>query len=115
MELKTVDDLGFMSPKECKIGDTIFLVRKISGHLVETKLTAFSVGAIPQVEVSWLKSERYQYRLNLKENTVNALDATTKHKTEMRAWYEVWEPQRKLLIKLCEENAVKEKKRKKRL
>lgn len=110
-----VDELGFLEPKECKVGDIIFLVRKISGHLIETKLTAFSVGTIPQVEVTWVKSYKYQYRLNLKDNTVHALDATAKHKEEMKSWYTIWEPQRKLLIKLCEEHIVKEKKRKKRL
>lgn len=113
--LKTVDDLGFFQPKECKVGDTIYLVRKVSNHLLETKLTAFSVGELPQVEVEWLKSSRYRYRLNLKDNTVYAIDATAKHKSEMRLWYEVWEPQRLLLIKLCEQNRVKEKKRKKSL
>lgn len=115
MEAKVLDDLGFLQPTECKIGSVIYLVRKLSNHLIETRLTAFSVGAVPQVEVEWLKSARYQYRLNLKENTVLALDATAKHKEEMKLWYTIWEPQRKLLIKLCEENAAKEKKRKKKL
>lgn len=96
------------------IGSTIYLVRKLSGHVLETKLNAVNVGLVPQAEVEWLKSYHYQYRLNLKENTVHALDATTKHKTEMKLWYEVWEPQRKLLIKLCEEMTAKEKKRKNR-
>lgn len=113
--LKKVDDLGFLQPKECKIGDTIFLVRKISNHLLETKLIAFSLGEIPQVEVEWSKSSKYQYRINLKENTVHAIDATAKHKQEMRLWYEVWEPHRLLLITLCKENRLKEKRNKKRL
>lgn len=114
-EAKTLDDLGFLQPTECKLGDTIYLVRKISKHLLETKLIAFSVGNVPQVEVEWLKSYKYQYRLNLETNTVHAIDATARHKEEMKLWYEVWEPQRKLLIKLCEENKIKEKKRKKKL
>jgi hypothetical protein len=97
------------------IGCTIYLVRKVSGHVLETKLNAVSIGTVPQVEVEWLKSYKYQYRLNLKDNTVHAIDATTKHKDEMKLWYEVWEPQRKLLVKLCEEMALKEKKRKKKL
>lgn len=110
-----IDDLGFCQPESIAIGETVYLVRKISGHLLEMKLTAVSIGTVPQVEVEWLKSYKYQYRLDLKKNTVHAIDATTKHKEEMKLWYEVWEPQRLLLIKLCEETALKEKKRKKRL
>lgn len=96
-----------------EIGCTIYLIRKLSGHVLETKLNAVSIGLVPQVEVEWLKSYHYTYRLNLKENTVHAIDATQKHKDEMKLWYEVWETQRKLLIKLCEEITAKEKKRKK--
>src|SRR6185436_18758116 len=114
--LKELEELSqFLGETKVEIGSTIYLVRKISGHLLETKLTAYSTGKIPEVEVEWLKSYKYTYRLNLRDNKVNALDATHKHKEEMKLWYEVYEPQRKLLIKLCEENAVKEKKRKKRL
>lgn len=108
-------DLEHTFVDEPSIGCTVYLVRKISGHLLETKLTAFSTGKVPEVEVEWLKSYKYSYRLNLRDNNVRALDATHKHKEEMRLWYEIWEPQRKQLIKLCEENALKEKKRKKRL
>lgn len=97
------------------IGSIVYLIRKISGHVVETKLTAFSTGNIPEVEVEWVKNYRDKYRLNLKDNTVHAIDATQKHKNEMKLWYEVYEPQRKQLINLCEEHSVKEKKRKKRL
>lgn len=115
MPVTHLDDLGFSQPDKVSMGDTVYLVRKVSGHVLEMKLTAVSIGTIPQAEVEWLKSYKYQYRLNLKENTVHAIDATQKHKDEMRLWYEVWEPQRKLLIKLCEETALKEKKRKKKL
>ena len=76
---------------------------------------AFSTGKVPEVEVEWLKSYKYVYRVNLRDNTVHALDATHKHKEEMKLWYELWEPQRVLLVKLCEDNALKEKKRKRRL
>lgn len=110
--LKELDNLWVDAPE---IGSTIYLIRKLSGHVLETRLNAVSVGLIPQVEVEWLKSYHYTYRLNLKDNTVHAIDATTKHKAEMRLWYEVWEPQRKLLVKLCEETTAKEKKRKKKL
>lgn len=115
MSDKMLKDLEHLWLEESKIGDIVYLIRKISGHVVESKLTAVSIGAIPQVEVHWVKSERYTYRLNLKDNTVHAIDATTKHKDEMKTWYEIWEPQRKLLIKFCEETTRKEKKRKKRL
>ena len=108
-------DLEHTFIDEPSIGCVVYLVRKISGHLIETKLTAFSTGKVPEVEVEWLKSYKYVYRLNLLENTVRALDATHKHKEEMRLWYEIYEPQRQQLINLCEENAIKEKKRKKRL
>lgn len=108
-------DLQHVFVEVPQVGSIIYLIRKISGHVLETKLTAISTGLVPQVEVEWLKSYHYTYRLNLKDNTVNAIDAVIKHKTEMKLWYEVWEPQRKLLIKLCEETTVKEKKRKKRL
>lgn len=113
--IEMLKDLADLKEFEISLGSTIYLVRKISGHVLETKLTALSVGKVPQVEVEWLKSYKYVYRLNLVDNTVNALEATHKHKEEMRLWYEIHEPQRKLLIKLCEDNAVKEKKRKKRL
>ena len=111
MLLKDIENVFLDAPV---IGCTIYLVRKLSGHVLETKLNAVSVGTVPQVEVEWIKSYHYTYRLNLKDNTVHALDATVKHKTEMKLWYEVWEPQRKLLVKLCEEMAAKEKKAKKR-
>ncbi len=114
--LKELEELReFLGDTPIEIGSTIYLVRKISGHLLETKLTALSIGKVPEVEVEWLKSYKYCYRLNLRDNTVHALDATHKHKEEMRLWYQLYEPQRKLLIKLCEDNAVKEKKRKKRI
>ncbi len=114
--LKEVQELwDFLSGFPCKIGSTVYLVRKISGHVLECKLISFSVGKVPQVEVEWLKSYHYQYKINLEDNTVHAIDATARHKTEMKLWYECFEPQRKQLIKLCEDNALKEKKRKKRL
>lgn len=100
---------------EPSMGSVVYLVRKISGHLIETKLTGLSTGKVPEVEVEWLKSYKYVYRLNLRDNVVRAVEATNKHKEEMRLWYEIYEPQRQQLIKLCEENAIKEKKRKKRL
>lgn len=100
--------------KSLKIGDIIYLVRKISGHLIECKLTAVNIGTIPKVEVEWVKNYRFQYVLNLKDNTVHAVDATTKHKDEMKLWYTVFEGQIKPLIKLCEETVLAEKKRKKR-
>lgn len=108
-----VKELDSIFQEDVSINCTVYLIRKISGHVVETRLTAVSVGTIPQAEVSWLKSERYTYRLNLKDNTVHAIDATAKHKDEMKAWYEVWEPQRLSLIKLCELTTAKEKKRRK--
>ena len=108
--IKDLENIWLDSPEN---GSTIYLVRRHSGHVLETRLTDVSTGQVPQVEVEWFKSYKYRYRLNLKENTVHALDATTKHKDEMRAWYYVWEPQRKLLMKLCEEAHIKEKKRKK--
>lgn len=108
-----VKELEYFFVSDLQIGSIVYLVRKLSGHILETKLNAVSVGLVPQVEVEWLKSYHYTYRLNLKENTVHAIDATKKHKDEMKLWYEVWEPQRKLLVKLCEEITAKEKKRKK--
>ena len=114
--VKDLDNLReFLGDFPIHIGCTIYLVRKISGHLIECKLLAYSVGTVPQVELEWLKSYKYQYRINLSDNTVHALEATTKHKDEMKLWYNCYEPQRKLLIKLCEDNALKEKRRKKKL
>lgn len=108
-----VKDIEWLENNPNKIGDSVYLVRKHSNHILECKLTAISVGTIPTVEVEWLKSFRYQYRLNLKDNTVHAIDATIRHKDEMKAWYTVYEPHRKSLIKICEQTIVSEKKRKK--
>lgn len=94
-----------------KIGSTVYLVRKISGHIVECELTAIGKQGTPKAEVRWLNNGRYVYELNLERNEVIAQDATVKHRQEMRLWYTVWEPHRKALNVLFTECLRKNKKK----
>lgn len=80
-----------------QIGDTVNLVRKITGDILPVELTEFlTKGSTPMVEVRW-KSNRYRYKLDLTKNEVLALDATQDHRQAMRAWYLVSEDHRKAL------------------
>lgn len=100
-----------LKEKQCEplaLGSDVFLIRKLSGHVVETKLTAIGTGVKPSVEVTW--KNRIEYKLDLTDNQVLAHDQPMKHREEMRLRYEIYEPQRKELIKLFESTNSKRKK-----
>ena len=80
-----------------KIGSVIYLVRKVSGHVLETELTALGKQGRPLAEVEWLNQRSYRYKLDLEANVIHALDASIKHRADMRRLWEIWEPHRKLL------------------
>ena len=81
-----------------KVGSTIYLIRKVSNHVLETELIEIGRIGRPNVEVKWLSNGAYKYRLDLENNLVLALNESQRHRQEMKRWYTVWEPQRKLLI-----------------
>lgn len=81
-----------------RIGDTVKLVRKITGEFLEMELTNFLTrGATPAVEVRW-KSDRHRYKLDLKKNEVLAINATQNHRQTMRSWYLVSELDKQALM-----------------
>lgn len=80
-----------------QIGDSVKLVRKITGEVLLVELTHFSTKlAQPAVEVRW-KSDRHRYKLDLVKNEVLAIDSTQNHRQSMRAWYLISEDHRKEL------------------
>lgn len=93
-----------------KIGSTIYLVRKISGHILETELLELGRQGRPLAEVAWLNQRACTYKLDLDANQVIAIDASPKHRLEMKRLWEVWEPHRKLLKQLFSERLRKAKK-----
>ena len=59
----------------------------------------YLTGVKPSVEVSWKKVPSFTYKLVLEKNEVMALDASVKHRQEMKSLYEVYEPHRQILLK----------------
>jgi hypothetical protein len=83
-----------------QIGDTVNLVRKISGETLPVTLAeVLRKAAGPAVEVYW-KSNRYRYKLDLVKNEVLAIDSTQDHRQTMRAWYTISEEHRLALTDL---------------
>lgn len=104
-------DLEWLYDTQPEIGCKIYLIRKISNHVLETEFTHFQLGSNPSIFVRWKNSiTSIEYKLDLVKNLVLAVDSTIKHRQEMKQWYTVWEIQRKQLIELFHA----EKKRKKR-
>jgi hypothetical protein len=83
-----------------QVGDTVNLIRKITGELLPvTLMDVCGASSSPAVEVQW-KSPRYRYKLDLIKNEVLAIDATHGHRQSMRVWYTVSEDHRKQLTEL---------------
>lgn len=83
-----------------QIGDTVNLVRRISGETLPTTLTeVLTSSAVPCVEVRW-KSDRYRYKLDLVKGEVLAIDSTVGHRQQMKLWYTISEEHRKALTGL---------------
>lgn len=83
-----------------QIGDTVNLVRKITGEVLPMTLTTVLVkSAGPAVEVRW-KSDRHRYKLDLVKGEVLAIDCTQDHRQSMRSWYTISEEHRKELTEL---------------
>lgn len=83
-----------------QIGDTVNLVRRITGELLPVTLSqVLTKQNKPQVEVFW-KSNRHRYKLDLDKNEVLAIDATQSHRQSMKAWYTISEEHRKALTEL---------------
>jgi hypothetical protein len=91
-----LSDLPDKYDKPIKIGSTIYLIRKISGHVTETELVEINDRG---VKVKF--DNRHQYMLDLQNNQVLAVDATMRHKEEMKAWWQVWIPHLECLKALC--------------
>ena len=83
-----------------QIGDSVNLVRKITGELLPVTLTEVLIkAATPAVVVRW-KSDRHRYKLDLVKNEVLGIECTPDHRQSMRAWYTVSEDHRKALTEL---------------
>lgn len=83
-----------------QIGDTVNLVRKITGELLPMTLReVHHRSKTPSVEVYW-KSERNRYKLDLVKNEVLAIDMKPDHRQSMRVWYSISEEHRKALTEL---------------
>ncbi len=87
-----------------QIGDTVNLVRKITGELLPVELTEVLVRSpTPAVEVRWpvgAASNRYTYKLDLVKGEVLAIDATLNHRQTMRIWYRINETDKAALTEL---------------
>ncbi len=82
------------------VGDTVNLIRKITGELLPVELTeVLAKTPNPAVEVRW-KSNRHRYKLDLVKNEVLAIDSTIGHRQSMRSWYTVFEDDRVKLVEL---------------
>jgi hypothetical protein len=83
-----------------QIGNTVNLVRKITGEVLPVTLTeVLTKSKSPAVEVRW-KSDRHRYKLDLVKNEVLAIDCTPDHRQSMRAWYMISEEHRLSLTEL---------------
>lgn len=89
-------ELENYKPKNIKIGSVVYIVRRLSGHVEETKL--IDVRDTSRVVVlEW--NPRYKYQVNLDKNEIKALNCLEKHRLEMKRMWYVWEPHVMLLIK----------------
>lgn len=93
--------------------DQVFLVRKLSGHVLTMSILGVLTGTNPAFEVCWTRQRALTYKLDLKNNLVIALETSQKHRTEMKVFWEVYEPHRIALIKLWESETAKNKKKRK--
>jgi hypothetical protein len=101
-------DLPETYDKPMKIGSSVYLVRKISNHVTETTLEE-----IGEKHVQVKFDLQHRYKLDLEKNEVIALDATIKHRQEMKQWWTVWLPQRETLLKMCKTKKSEVKKSRK--
>jgi hypothetical protein len=101
-------DLPETYDKPMKVGSSVYLIRKISNHVTETILEEIGDR---YVEVRFNLQNRY--KLDLEKNEVIALDATVKHRQEMKLMWYVWIPQRETLLKMCQSQKKDTKKRRK--
>jgi hypothetical protein len=101
-------DLPETYDKPMKVGSSVYLIRKISNHVTETILE--EIGE-KHVEVRF--NLQHRYKLDLENNQVIALDATIRHKQEMKLMWYVWIPQRDTLLKMCKSKKSEVKKNRK--
>jgi hypothetical protein len=95
------------------LGKPVYLIRKISKDVFELELDSVCNGSLPVVECVRRYVGSSYYRINAKDNTVTAVDASVRHKQDIKTWFQIWEPHRIALIKFCESEKIKQKKGKK--
>lgn len=105
-----LSDLPESVTEALKLGDTVYLIRKVSGHVLEMELTSLGRQGRPLAEVAWKNQRCFTYKLDLELNEVIAQDASPKHRADMKRCWEVWEPHRKLLKELFYDSLRKAKK-----
>ncbi len=83
-----------------QLGDTVNLVRKYTGHVLDCELMeVLAKGKTPMVVVRW-RGHRESFKLDVDKNLVLAIDATQRHRHQMRIWWEISEEHRKALTEL---------------
>lgn len=98
---------------EVKSGDVVYLIRKVSGHVLEMVVEEASVGATAMIEVTWKKDRRLRYKLDADKDIVHALDSKQSHRDDMKIWYYIWKPHKEALRKFHEKTRIEAKKNKK--
>ncbi len=99
-----------LKENKLEIGSEVYLVRKIAKDVVVLTLEEVGITDKPFVECLW--HGRLRYKIDLAKNEVHSLDAKQDAARHMRQWYEVWEPHRRALMKLCEAARIDAKKNK---
>lgn len=83
-----------------QLGDTVNLIRKITKDILHVELVeVLHRNPKPAVVVRW-KSDRSRYKLDLDKNLVLAIEATQRHRHQMKIWWEISEEHRKALTEL---------------
>lgn len=97
---------------EVKPGDVVYLIRKVSGHVLEMVIEEASIGATAMIEVTWKNNRRLRYKLDADKDIVHALDSKQSHRDDMKIWYYIWGPHKEALRRFHEKTRIEAKKNK---
>lgn len=83
-----------------QLGDTVNLVRKYTGHVLDCELIEVLANRkTPCVVVRW-KGHRDTFQLDVDKNLVLAMEASQRERHQMRIWWGISEEHRKELTEL---------------
>lgn len=86
---------------ELNIGDKVFLVRKITGDVIETEIDSFSRTGKETIEVIY--DRRNRYKVFITSGKVESLTGTQSSRQTVRAWYCLWDTQKQPLLEKIRE------------